>query len=225
MSLFLFKLAYHNAFFALCLGIHEWLFEFWTLAQNFWKTNGVVLREQNAWKSKTGFQQRSATAGRGGCWAGGCGQVGRCLLWARRSSGPCCLHLRGYFCAASLPKPWILCCVCLSFSQGGMGRNNQSRVCGEPGRPPQRHLLPLHVLGVTPRPKVRRRSVLSWGRLGKEVLRGDGLGHCNHKLRRNYQLLNTKTEAFQWKCRVRGGGMLGQVQPARDAIRKLLLGL
>lgn len=37
MSLFLFKLAYHNAFFALCLVINEWLFEFWMLAQKFRK--------------------------------------------------------------------------------------------------------------------------------------------------------------------------------------------
>lgn len=53
MSLFLFKLAYHNAFFALCQVIHEWLFEFWMLAQKFQKTNGIVLKEQITWKKKS----------------------------------------------------------------------------------------------------------------------------------------------------------------------------
>lgn len=68
MSLFLFKLAYHNAFFALCQVIHEWLFEFWMLAQKFQKTNGIVLKEQITWKKiKPGFWQRSAAAWRGDC--------------------------------------------------------------------------------------------------------------------------------------------------------------
>lgn len=138
ISLFPFKWAYHNAFFALCLVIHEWLFEFWTLAQKFWKTNGIVLKEQNTWKFKPGCQQGSATGWRGGCRTGGHGHVGRCTLWPCRRSGPCSLQLRGLF----------LCCL---FSQdflpefcpgqdGQMGvwlegRNSQSSVCGEAAWP------------------------------------------------------------------------------------------
>lgn len=42
---------------------------------------------------------------------------------------------------------------------------------------PQRCLLLLHLVDVTPRPKTRRWFGRSWGRLGKKVLRENGLGH------------------------------------------------
>lgn len=187
MNLFLFKLAYHNAFFALCQVIHEWLFEFRMLAQKFRKTDGIVLKEQNTWKMKTRFQQCSTTAGRGDCAASGCGcsalRIGGCVcsLWCRRSSGPRGLHLQRVIFA--LPSYWASACP-LSFAQGRM---RGGMVCSRAGttaavfvgRSPLL-LPPKNILEATSRPKVRCWSVLSKGRLGRA---GEAcFGHRNHKL-------------------------------------------
>lgn len=100
------------------------------------KTNGIVLKEQNAWKFKTGCQPCSGTAWRGGCWAGGCGWVRRWLLC--RSRGPCCLCLRRFFVLPFFPHLTLLLLL-PGFGPGwdgqvgGLleGRDSQRSVCGE----------------------------------------------------------------------------------------------
>lgn len=121
-----------------------------------------------------------------------------------------------YFCAAFLPKVCLFCCHYPRFALSGMDRwvvcwragSARAVFVGRQCDPSKEEEcdpseVPPAAAPLRRGTKTQNASLVcgSWGRLGKEALKGNGLGHWNHKLRGNYQLHHTKIGTFQWKCK------------------------